>query len=111
MLKDYDLKQLVSPLLQWFLNHARVLPWRENPPAYYVWISEIMLQQTHVEAVKGYYQRFLTAFPTIQALAEADPEQVRKCWEGLGYYTRAKNLQRAAQQILEQYFSFLQHIA
>lgn len=97
------LSQMVAPLLDWYAIHKRDLPWRKDQNPYHVWISEIMLQQTRVEAVKGYYQRFLTAFPTIQALAEADPEQVRKCWEGLGYYTRAKNLQRAAQQILEQY--------
>ena len=97
------LSQMVAPLLDWYAIHKRDLPWRKDQNPYHVWISEIMLQQTRVEAVKGYYQRFLTAFPIIQALAEADPEQVRKCWEGLGYYTRAKNLQRAAQQILEQY--------
>lgn len=95
--------QVGKPLLKWYETHARDLPWRKDQEPYHVWISEIMLQQTRVEAVKGYYQRFLTAFPTIQALADADPEQVRKCWEGLGYYTRAKNLQRAAQEIVQQY--------
>jgi A/G-specific adenine glycosylase len=97
------LQQMVSPLLTWYKTHARDLPWRKDRAPYHVWISEIMLQQTRVEAVKVYYARFLQTFPTIQALAEADPEAVRKCWEGLGYYTRARNLQRAAQEILQQY--------
>ena len=73
--------QFVTPLLAWYDKNKREMVWRDRGNAYYTWISEIMLQQTRVEAVKGYYQRFLTAFPIIQALAEADPEQVRKCWE------------------------------
>ena len=87
MLKDYDLKQLVSPLLQWFLNHARVLPWREEPTPYRVWVSEIMLQQTRVEAVKPYFERFTTALPDAKALAVCPEDELLKLWEGLGYYT------------------------
>ena len=84
MLKDYDLKQLVSPLLQWFLNHARVLPWREEPTPYRVWVSEIMLQQTRVEAVKPYFERFTTALPDAKALAVCPEDERLKLWGGLG---------------------------
>ena len=75
MKENFDLKQLVKPLQTWFQSNARVLPWRENPMAYYVWISEIMLQQTRVEAVKPYYARFLETLPTVKNLAEADEEE------------------------------------
>ena len=97
MLKDYDLKQLVSPLLQWFLNHARVLPWREKPTPYRVWVSEIMLQQTRAETVVSYYERFLARYPDVRALADAPEEELLKAWEGLGYYSRVANMQKAAQ--------------
>ena len=95
--------QLTQPLLSWYPGHARDLPWRKNRQPYRVWLSEIMLQQTRVEAVKGYYQRFLETFPDIPALANAEQDQVNKCWEGLGYYSRAANLRKAAQVIVEQY--------
>lgn len=94
MLKDYDLKQLVSPLLQWFLNHARVLPWREEPTPYRVWVSEIMLQQTRVEAVKPYFERFTTALPDAKALAVCPEDELLKLWEGLGYYNRVEHAKR-----------------
>lgn len=103
MIDNYDLEQLVKPLQTWFKGNARVLPWRENPTAYYVWISEIMLQQTRVEAVKPYFDRFIRELPDIVALAECPEDKLLKLWEGLGYYNRVRNLQVAAQQILEQY--------
>ena len=86
-------------LLPWYELHKRDLPWRQDQQPYHVWLSEIMLQQTRVEAVKGYYARFLHALPTIQALADAPMEQLNKLWEGLGYYSRVRNLQKAAQVI------------
>lgn len=98
-----ELQEIVSPLLAWYDKAARVLPWRENPEPYRVWVSEIMLQQTRVEAVKPYYERFLTALPTVEALANAPEEQLLKLWEGLGYYNRVRNLQRAACVMVEQY--------
>ena len=91
---------LTRSLLSWYDRNRRILPWREDPSPYHVWISEIMLQQTRVEAVKGYYKRFLTRFPDVRALAEADERECLKLWEGLGYYSRARNLQKAARQIL-----------
>ena len=94
-------QQLPSLLLPWYEQHKRDLPWRQDREPYHVWLSEIMLQQTRVEAVKGYYSRFLAALPTIEALAQADPEQLNKLWEGLGYYSRVRNLQKAAKQVME----------
>ena len=98
-----QLEQIVRPLTEWYLLNARKLPWREQITPYRVWISEIMLQQTRVEAVKGYFVRFLEAFPDVAALAAAPEDQLLKLWEGLGYYNRARNLQRAAKVICEQY--------
>ncbi len=92
-----------GPVLSWYETHARILPWRENPQPYSVWISEIMLQQTRVEAVKPYFSRFMDALPDVKALAEADEELLLKLWEGLGYYNRVRNLQRAARIIMEEY--------
>ncbi|MBR2045440.1 MAG: A/G-specific adenine glycosylase [Agathobacter sp.] len=103
MIEDFDLKQLVEPLQSWFLQHARVLPWRENPKAYYVWISEIMLQQTRVEAVKPYFDRFIRELPDVKALAECPEDKLLKLWEGLGYYNRVRNLKIAANQIMDEY--------
>ena len=103
MIEDFDLKQLVEPLQSWFLQHARVLPWRENPKAYYVWISEIMLQQTRVEAVKPYFDRFIRELPDVRALAECPEDKLLKLWEGLGYYNRVRNLKIAANQIMDEY--------
>lgn len=97
------LKQLPAPLLDWYHQHRRILPWREDPQPYRVWISEIMLQQTRVEAVLPYYERFLTALPDVWALASASEEQLLKLWEGLGYYSRVRNLQKAAQVIVSEY--------
>ena len=89
-------------LTQWYRAVRRDLPWRRDPMPYHVWISEIMLQQTRVQAVIPYYERFLSQFPDVQALANAPEEALLKCWEGLGYYSRARNLQRAAQMICSQ---------
>ena len=97
------LAQLPERLLAWYDAGARVLPWREDPTPYRVWVSEIMLQQTRVEAVKPYYERFLTALPTVQALAEAPEEQLLKLWEGLGYYNRVRNLQKGAQTVMDRF--------
>ena len=90
------LAALPQPLLNWYREHARDLPWRRTRDPYPIWVSEIMLQQTRVAAVLGYYARFLEAFPSVEALAQAPEEQLMKLWEGLGYYSRARNLQKAA---------------
>lgn len=95
------LEKLPQLLLPWYAIHKRDLPWRKDREAYHVWISEIMLQQTRVEAVKGYYARFLNKLPTIFDLASADDELLHKLWEGLGYYSRVRNLKKAAKRILE----------
>lgn len=97
------LKAMNGPLLSWYQEHARILPWRENPESYRVWVSEIMLQQTRVEAVKPYFNRFLEALPDVGALACVEEEKLLKLWEGLGYYNRARNLKKAAQIIVEEY--------
>ncbi len=96
-----------TPLLDWYAVSARSLPWRSDPTPYHVWLSEIMLQQTRVEAVIPYYHRFLEALPDIPALANADEEQLHKLWEGLGYYSRVRNLHRAAIQVMERYDGML----
>ena len=97
------LKHLPEPLTAWFRKEQRDLPWRKDATAYHVWVSEIMLQQTRVEAVKPFYARFLDALPTIQDLADAPEEKLLKLWEGLGYYNRVRNMQKAARQIVELY--------
>lgn len=97
------LEQLPIPLLEWYRDNARTLPWRDDPTPYHVWVSEIMLQQTRVAAVLDYYRRFMDAVPDIAALAALPEEQLMKLWQGLGYYSRARNLQAAAKQIMEQH--------
>nr|WP_319489508.1 A/G-specific adenine glycosylase [uncultured Caproiciproducens sp.] len=104
---DTQLSKIVRPLLDWYDANARVLPWRDNPTPYRVWVSEIMLQQTRVEAVKPYFERFTAALPDLAALAGVPEEQLLKLWEGLGYYSRVRNLQKAAQIIMEQYGGIL----
>ena len=99
-MKQEQLHLIAAPLLDWFAENARVLPWRQDREPYHVWLSEIMLQQTRVEAVKPYYARFLERLPDIPALCECPPDTLMKLWEGLGYYSRARNLQKAAQQIM-----------
>ena len=98
-----ELEQLPIPLLLWYRENARVLPWRSHPTPYRVWVSEIMLQQTRVAAVLDYYRRFLEAAPTVAELAALPEDQLMKLWQGLGYYSRARNLQKAARQIMEQF--------
>ena len=90
-------------LLNWYERSRRILPWREDPSPYHVWLSEIMLQQTRVEAVRGYYLRFIEKLPDIRSLAEASEDTYLKLWEGLGYYSRVRNLHRAASVIMEEY--------
>ncbi len=92
-----------KPLLTWYNNNQRDLPWRQDTDPYHIWVSEIMLQQTRVEAVIGYYQRFLEKYPTIKDLANADIDELYKVWQGLGYYRRAYNMKVAAQQIMQKY--------
>lgn len=98
-----DLGTLIAPLEAWFLGNHRELPWRSIPTPYRVWVSEIMLQQTRVEAVKPYFARFMETLPTIQDLSKAKEEVLLKLWEGLGYYNRVRNLQKAAQEICASY--------
>lgn len=95
------LEKLPWALLPWYEQTKRDLPWRQDREPYHIWLSEIMLQQTRVEAVKGYYARFLDALPTIAALADCDDDLLHKLWEGLGYYSRVRNLKKAAIQIME----------
>ena len=95
-----SLDKLPIPLLEWYRDNKRDLPWRRDARPYSVWVSEIMLQQTRVAAVLGYYARFLEAFPNVNALAEAPEDKLLKFWQGLGYYSRAKNMQKAARQIV-----------
>lgn len=97
------LRAVEKPLLAWYASRARKLPWREDPKPYRVWISEIMLQQTRVEAVKPYFERFMEAFPEIRDLAQAEDDRLMKLWEGLGYYSRARNLKAAAIQVMERF--------
>ncbi len=97
------LESAVPLITAWYRENGRSLPWRENPTPYHVWISEIMLQQTRIEAVIPYYERFLKAFPTVQDLADCDDDRLMKLWEGLGYYSRARNLKKAAIAIAETY--------
>ena len=97
------MERLPSLLLPWFAENRRELPWRRDKEPYHVWLSEIMLQQTRVEAVKGYYERFLQKLPSVEALAAADENELLKLWEGLGYYSRVRNLQKAARQIMEKH--------
>ena len=98
-----ELDQLPIPLLQWYHENARVLPWRSDPTPYHVWVSEIMLQQTRVAAVLGYYARFMEALPAVADLAAVEEDRLMKLWQGLGYYNRARNLQKAARQIVEEH--------
>ena len=98
-----SLDLIAGPLLAWYDKGRRILPWREEPTPYHVWLSEIMLQQTRVEAVKPYYDRFLRELPDIESLALVEEEKLLKLWEGLGYYNRAKNLKKSAVQIVTEY--------
>lgn len=97
------LKQCVEPLLAFYDRGRRILPWREEPTPYHVWVSEIMLQQTRVEAVKPYYDRFMKALPDIRSLSQAEEEKLLKLWEGLGYYNRVRNMKKAAEILVDRY--------
>lgn len=101
--KDGLLYRIAPPLLTWYDENRRILPWREKPEPYRVWVSEIMLQQTRVEAVKPYFARFMEHLPDVESLAAVEEDELLKLWEGLGYYSRARNLKAAAQQIVEQH--------
>ncbi len=103
MIDNFPFGQIVEPLLEWFQGNARALPWREEPTPYRVWVSEIMLQQTRVEAVKPYFERFTNALPDVQSLAGCEEEKLLKLWEGLGYYNRVRNMQAAAKEVVEHY--------
>ncbi|MDY6904492.1 MAG: A/G-specific adenine glycosylase [Thermodesulfobacteriota bacterium] len=94
-----ELRRFQKRLIRWYESHQRPLPWRESRDPYHIWVSEVMLQQTQVATVVGYYKRFLQAFPDVQALANADLQDVLKMWEGLGYYSRARHLHAAASQV------------
>ena len=96
-------ERIRSLLLNWYSNHFRALPWRVDVTPYHIWISEIMLQQTRIEAVLPYYHRFIDVIPDIHTLAEIPEETLLKLWEGLGYYSRARNLQKTAQLLVKQY--------
>jgi len=95
--------ELTDLLLDWYQSHARSLPWRDHPDPYAVWVSEIMLQQTRVETVIAYFERWMDRFPTIDRLASASQQEILILWEGLGYYSRARNLHRAAQIVMAEY--------
>lgn len=101
--KNELLKSVIPLICQWYENNKKMLPWRNDPTPYHVWISEIMLQQTRIEAVIPYYERFLSEFPTVASLAEASDERLMKLWQGLGYYSRARNLKKAAQCVMNEY--------
>jgi A/G-specific adenine glycosylase len=98
--KTHHQKKIVPALLHWFSENARDLPWRRTCDPYAIWVSEIMLQQTQVQTVIPYWERWMTALPDVKSLVRARPEKVHKLWEGLGYYTRVRNMQRAARQIV-----------
>ncbi len=102
-IRNPKLNRLVPLLLNWFSANARDLPWRRTRDPYAIWVSEIMLQQTQVKTVIPYWERWMRELPSIKAAANASPDKIHKLWEGLGYYTRARNLQKAAQQIVEKH--------
>lgn len=101
--QQLPLVSLRRSLLTWYATSGRSLPWRETQDPYQIWVSEIMLQQTQVKTVIPYYQRWMEQFPTVKVLAQADQQQVLKVWQGLGYYARARNLHRAAQEVVEKF--------
>ena len=108
-MKDHLTPQSINTLLQWYRTNRRDLPWRRTTDPYRIWLSEIMLQQTRVEAVKPYYARFLEVCPTVKALAELPEDRLMKLWEGLGYYSRARNLQKAAKKVMAEYGGEMPH--
>ena len=103
IVEEYPFEEIVKPLLAWYRKEKRSLPWRDTPTPYQVWVSEIMLQQTRVEAVKEYFVRFINALPDIETLAHCEEEKLLKLWEGLGYYSRVRNMQKCARELLVHY--------
>lgn len=103
LLLSFEEEEFQRDLINWFKDEQRILPWRENQDPYRVWVSEIMLQQTRVDTVIPYFNNFVEKYPTIKALAEAPQDEVLKAWEGLGYYSRARNLQSAVRDVAENY--------
>ncbi|UXR77720.1 MULTISPECIES: A/G-specific adenine glycosylase [unclassified Staphylococcus] len=99
----YSEPSFKETLITWFDQHQRQMPWRETKNPYYIWVSEVMLQQTQVDTVRSYYERFISDFPTIESLASADEDDVLKRWEGLGYYSRARNFHAAAKEVVEKH--------
>jgi len=102
-LKNFNILQFQQDLIDWFIREQRILPWRKDKDPYKIWVSEVMLQQTRVETVIPYFNNFIEKFPTIEALANAEEEKVLKAWEGLGYYSRVRNLQSAVKEVAEKY--------
>ena len=102
-------RDIVQRLLAWFARNARPLPWRRTHAPYAIWVSEVMLQQTQVKTVLPYWERWMRALPNLIALAKAKPQKLHKLWEGLGYYTRVRNMQRAAQIIIAQHWGRFPH--
>ncbi|MGN1419878.1 MAG: A/G-specific adenine glycosylase [Acutalibacteraceae bacterium] len=102
-MKKEELQTAALMIIRWYQKNKRLLPWREDASPYHVWLSETMLQQTRIETVIAYYKRFLSQLPTVEALAQADDEKLMKLWEGLGYYSRVRNLKKAAQMIVTSY--------
>ena len=98
-----ELIEIVGPIVKWYQKQEKILPWKQDKEPYHIWVSEIMLQQTRIEAVKKYYTRFMKELPTIHDLASVPEEKLLKLWEGLGYYSRAKNLKKAAIQVEQEY--------
>ena len=94
------MEKITSELLNWYQKNKRDLPWRTTKNPYYIWISEIMLQQTRVEAIKVYYERFITKLPTLYDLANISEDELLKLWEGLGYYSRVRNMQACAKKLI-----------
>jgi len=103
MIEKIDFARLTEPLLNWYEENKRELPWRKDATPYRVWVSEIMLQQTRVEAVKPFFERFTKRLPDVKDLAECPEDELLKLWEGLGYYNRVRNMQKAAIEVMEQY--------
>ena len=102
-LKNFNIEDFQRELIQWFLEEKRDLPWRKTRDPYHIWVSEIMLQQTRVDTVIPYYLQFMQKFPDIESLAEAEEQDLLKAWEGLGYYSRVRNLQEAVREVVEKY--------
>jgi len=101
--KQNEILNIVKPIVEWYQNEEKNLPWKQDKEPYHIWISEIMLQQTRIEAVKRYYTKFMQELPTVYDLANIDEERLLKLWEGLGYYSRARNLKKAANMIVNEY--------